>query len=81
MTVKGSVVFRNCVFMERDVVSVGCQGNITKPMEKAFLKQLGPSIPDVTVSTFLGTSCLFYPSIGTQVTSSTEGNIATTGIR
>jgi hypothetical protein len=45
--------------------------NITKPMEQALLKELGPGIPHATVSTFRGTTCFFHGSVNYKVPFST----------
>ncbi|XP_062587624.1 uncharacterized protein LOC134249272 isoform X1 [Saccostrea cucullata] len=76
--VQGTVTYYDCVLVSKNT-QTECQINATGPMEKSLLQELGPGIPDVTVSTFHGKSCLSFPVTNVQV-SSTAATVQTTGM-
>ncbi|XP_062581796.1 uncharacterized protein LOC134243558 isoform X2 [Saccostrea cucullata] len=74
--VQGTVIYYDCVLLSKNT-QTECQSNATGPMEKFLLQELGPDIPDVTVSAFQGNSCLSYPVTDVQV-SATARTVQTT---
>lgn len=60
VNVQGSLFYRDCILVDTNFIG-GCQQNVTGPMEKAALQELGLSNAIVTIPNFQGSTCISAP--------------------
>nr|XP_022334034.1 uncharacterized protein LOC111131008 [Crassostrea virginica] len=61
VSAQGIVFYRDCILVNKPY-PLGCQQNITEAMEKSLLHELGPGVPNITVTTFEGAVCFTQSS-------------------